>query len=466
MEALSRTRGRLRRGATRLWLISGWSLIDVCKLPMRADNLAIDSMRLWTRFQSAGRLWIVLPAWEGMKMYSSISIRHFIVGLAIWGTMTAQASVAKETIADPALPATPPRSVAPAEPVSPQIGEDGRVTFRAYAPNAHKVELAGNLENDAVRDFDGAEPLVEFTMQNGVWTGTTRVPIQPGAFRYLFRIDGALSTDVGNTNVAPTASRLNSLLVVPGDFSEQRTVPHGTLSKVTYTASQYGPGTQRSVYVHTPPGYEQGGERYPVLYLLHGYTDTASSWSTVGRADMIMDNLYADNEALPMIVVMLSGWTPGRNQVYALDARKDPFNEELIETIIPMIDRKFRTVATREGRALSGLSAGGAQTLAIGLGNLDTFAWVLPLSTGWFEPEHDTIFLQINAEAIASADERLKLFWWGWGDEDIAKENGLRSMASLESAGLTRITKFQTPGGHDWSAWRKMLHEFAPLLFR
>jgi enterochelin esterase family protein len=291
-------------------------------------------------------------------------------------------------------------------------------------------------------------------------------PLAPGAYRYAFEVDGARVIDGANVLSSPAQGELNSLVVVPGGFSDARNVPHGALAAVDYEAKSYGPGAQRQVFVYTPPGYEKGNHRYPVLYLLHGGGDTAASWATVGRANYIMDNLIAERKAVPFIVVMMSGWTPNGPQSEAIDAARDPFNAEFAGDIIPMIESRYRVKADSAHRALSGLSMGGFQTLTLGMKNIDRLGYVLPMSTGWFTPKDRDAFVAANRAEIARADKQLKLFWWGYGETDIAKDNGLKSMEALRAAGLSRIETAVTGSGHDWITWRYMLREVAPKLFR
>ena len=131
-----------------------------------------------------------------------------------------------------------------------------------------------------------------------------------------------------------------------------------------------------------------------MLYLIHGGGDTAVSWSTVGRANNILDNLLAEKKAKPMIVVMPSGWTPSGGQVMTSDATKDPFNDEMIKDIIPFVQANYRTLATPDNRALSGLSMGGIQTLNTGLHNLGTFRYVAVMSSGWITEADREFFYQ------------------------------------------------------------------------
>lgn len=405
---------------------------------------------------------------------------------ALCGIVPLAQSAQQQPTAPPApqTPATPPGGRAsgrggPAV-VSPQIEPDRRVTFRILAPNAAAVTVGGDINGSLVPDPNapapqsasappggrgGGIPVVTMTKgDNGVWSGTTVRPVRPGAWRYTFNVDGVTVVDSRNVNVTTSQTQVQSLLVVPGDFSETRDVPHGTVGAVHYVAKTLN-NARREIYVYTPPGYEKGTGRYPVLYLIHGGGDTAISWSTVGRANNILDNLLADKKAVPMIVVMPSGWTPSGGQVMTADATKDPFNDELLKDIIPFVETNYRTMSSPDSRALSGLSMGGIQTLNIGLHNLGTFRYVAVMSSGWTTEEDREFFYRAEAERIAKYNSALKLFWWGWGETDIARTNGLAVIDKFKSQGV-RIETRESPGGHSWDNWRLYLFEVAPKLFR
>ncbi len=289
--------------------------------------------------------------------------------------------------------------------------------------------------------------------------------MKPGAWRYNFNVDGVVTVDSRNTRTSPNQTQVQSLLVVPGDFSETRDVPHGAVASVRYVAKALG-NARRELFVYTPPGYEKGNASYPVLYLIHGGGDTAASWPSVGRAGDILDNLIAAKQARPMIVVMPSGWTPTGGQVMTSDATKDPFNDEMIKDIIPHIQANYRTLATPEGRALSGLSMGGIQTLNVGLHNLGTFRYLAVMSSGWTTAADRDAFYAREAAKIPTYDKQLKMFWWGWGETDIARANGLAVIDTLKSLGVKNMETMETPGGHEWINWRIYLHEIAPKLFK
>jgi enterochelin esterase family protein len=380
--------------------------------------------------------------------------------------------------------------------VSPQIEPDGRVTFRLLAPQATTVTLGGDINGslvpapnvspttasapsappavpaapDATRAAPqggrgGGSPAVVMTKgDSGVWSGTTARPVRPGAWRYTFSVDGVPTVDPRNTNLTHSQTSPSSVLYVPGDFSETRNVPHGTVGLVRYVSRALG-NAAREMYVYTPPGYEKGTGRYPVLYLIHGGGDTAISWSTVGRAPNILDNLIAEKKAVPMIVVMPSGWTPSGGQVMTSDAAKDPFNQEMMQDIIPFVEANYRTRANPEGRALSGLSMGGIQTLNTGLTNLGTFRYVVVMSSGWTTEADREFFYTSQAAKIPKYNDELELFWMGWGETDIARANSLAVIEHFKSRGVEIETR-ESPGGHTWDNWRLYLYEVAPKLFR
>ena len=412
-----------------------------------------------------------------------------MISLCVFCGMIALAQAPRETpptpVASPQAPSAPApnRGGGRGGPVvvSPQIEVDGRVTFRVLAPNATSVTVGGDVNGSLVPDPSAPSPAptapgvaggrgagpTAVTMikgENGVWSGTTLRRVQSGAWRYTFNVDGVTVIDSRNVHVSPSQTQVQSVLYVPGDFSETRDVPHGTVGLVRYVAKSLG-NARREMYVYTPPGYEKGTGRVPVLYLIHGGGDTAISWSTVGRANDILDNLLAEKRAVPMIVVMPSGWTPSGGQVMTADATKDPFNDELLKDIIPFVEANYRTMATPEARALSGLSMGGIQTLNIGLHNLGTFRYLAVMSSGWISEQDREFFYKSEAEKIPKYNSALRLFWWGWGETDIARTNGLAVIDKFKSQGV-RIETRETPGGHTWENWRLYLSEVAPKLFR
>jgi enterochelin esterase-like enzyme len=361
-----------------------------------------------------------------------------------------------------------PRGRAPL--VSPQVEPDGRVTFRIFAPQAVSVALAGDINQGLNRDPSAtAAPtaLAGIPMSkapDGTWTGTSALPMKPGAWRYHFVVDGMTVIDPANLRTSPYQTHIESLLVIPGDFSETRNVPHGAVSRVRYIASTLN-NTSREMDVYTPPGYEKGTQSYPVLYLIHGGGETAGAWSTVGRANDILDNLIAEGNAVPMVIVMPSGWTPQGGQVMTSDATKDPFNDEMMKDIIPFMESHYRVKANPDDRALSGLSMGGIQTLNLGLHNLGSFRYLVVMSSGWTTDQDRDWFFTHEAARIPTYNSQLKLFWWGWGATDIARPNAMLVTDRFKNLGV-HLETMETPDGHEWKNWRLYLHEEAPKLFR
>jgi len=398
--------------------------------------------------------------------------RHILVSLSIaTALVTAPASVVAQS--RPTPPIIVDRGVQAAEVLSPEVLPDHRVTFRIGAPNAKTVTLGSEFVTQANAVMGppgdltaGPTPVVNFVKgADGVWTGTTTEPIRPGVYRYFFVVDGVVTLDPRNTEMSPQHASQNSLLIVPGDFSEHRNVPHGSVIEQHFISSTLG-GIDRRLMIYTPPGYDKGKGTYPVLYLMHGRGDSETSWLTAGRANEILDNLIAEGKAKPMIVVMPAGWTPNAFQVMTSDPNKEPFVKEMMTDIIPFVQRSFRTIETPEGRAMAGLSMGGVQTLNTSIAsNLGTFRYVGIFSSGWFLQEDRQFFYDHNQDTIARMNKELKLFWWGWGHTDFAAPGAIELTSYFKSKGV-KLTATESPGGHDWRNWRLYLSEFAPLLFR
>ena len=341
--------------------------------------------------------------------------------------------------------------------VSPEVAPDGRVTFRLYAPKATEVGVAGEVTPGF------GQQLVLTRDARGVWSVVS--PALPaGAYRYTFVVDGVSTIDPKNLATSASQTALSSLLVVSpsgDDFQADRAdVPHGAVSRVLYRSPTLG---ERRMHVYTPPGYNKGSA-FPVLYLIHGGGDADESWSTVGRAGFILDNLIAAGKARPMIVVMPAGGVGRQSAPMTSDASRDPFTRDLLDVIVPYIEANYRVSARPEDRALAGLSMGGIQTLNIGLTNLDKFRWLGVFSSGWFPGDLQS-FEERSGRALETTTNKPRLFWMAHGATDIAKPQSEKVIAMLGRHGLT-VTSKETPGGHTWSNWRDYLRDFAPLLFR
>ncbi len=342
--------------------------------------------------------------------------------------------------------------------VSPDVHADNTVTFRLRAPHAQVVTL--NLE--------GASPKPMQLEQKEVWTYTSPA-LEPDIYGYLFNIDGVSMSDPSNPLVHPSAINPSSGVHVPGNDLpwEAGRGPHGEVHHHFYKSTMVG--DHRDYFVYTPPGYSRStGRRYPVLYLLHGYSHEASSWTAIGRANIILDNLIFEGKAKPMIVVMPLGYGP-MDGVLPRIAKTDAnfrtnllkVREILLGEVMPHVENEYRIDRRREMRAIAGLSMGGAEALLTGLNRLDNFAYIGSFSAGGLGEDYDALFPKLDQ----SANGQLKLLWIACGTEDHLIEPN-RKFRDMLSAKYVRFTPIETPGMHTWMVWRKNLVQFAPLLFQ
>jgi len=355
--------------------------------------------------------------------------------------------------------APPPQPPAPI--VSPQVHADGSVTFRLRAPNAVEVAL----------EREGADRLPMQKDDQGVWSVTT-LPLTPDYYGYIFIADGVRSLDPSNHHLVPNLLSPENAVHVPGPLSlpwEVNDVPHGVIHHHFYKSAVAE--DDRDYYVYTPPNYDPAGEQsYPVLYLLHGFSDDASGWTAVGHANVIFDNLIAQGKAQPMIVVMPLGygtmkfvelrWNAwSHTELRDINFRK--FSEALLTEVMPRVESEYRIKKDRNARAIAGLSMGGSESMLTGLNNLDKFSWIGAFSSGGIPEDFQKDFPSVDAKA----SQQLHLLWIACGTEDhlIAINRNLREW--LKTKGV-KATEIETPGMHTWMVWRRNLAEFAPLLFR
>jgi enterochelin esterase family protein len=364
-------------------------------------------------------------------------------------------------------PTTRPGGRGPQGPVvvSPEVKSDRHVTFRILAPKAQAVRVSAG-------DIAGMGRGSDMTRgDNGVWEVTVG-PIDPGAYRYNFNVDGISVIDPRNPSTSESNNNVWSLVYIPGaDFMDEKDVPHGAVAAVHYHSSALG--RNRRMHVYTPPGYETNQEKYPVFYLLHGAGDSDDSWTSVGRANFILDNLIAAGTAKPMIVVMPAGHTSsagfgagrGRGGPGGAPPR-DEFAEDFVNDIMPYIEKHYRTLPDRAHRAMAGLSMGGGQTMGIAFAHLDKFAYIGVYSSGIFgggASGWETQRAQMLDDATLKKD--LKLVWLSTGSQDGLISTSKATVETLKKHGFEPVFK-ESPGGHTWINWRDYLNEFAPQLFR
>ena len=338
-----------------------------------------------------------------MKFFSALFVSCLLAGCAL---AQQSPSVQPKPTAQPAEP--PPRVV------SPEVHSDSSVTFRFRAPNAAEVKLAR----------EGAEPVAMQKDGQGVWSVTT-VPLEPDYYGYSFIADGVRLMDPSNQLLVPNLLTPENVLYVPGGASvrwEVNDVPHGEIQHHFYKS--YIADDDRDYYVYTPPGYDPKAKKtYPVLYLLHGFSDDASAWTAVGHANVILDNLIALGKVKPMIVVMPLGY--GTMDMVRLgwgawdqpDVRAqnfDKFRQALLTEVMPRIEREYRTTNDRNARAIAGLSMGGSESLLTGLNNLDKFAWIGAFSSGGIPDDFGADFPSLDAKA----NQQIRLLWIACGTDD------------------------------------------------
>jgi enterochelin esterase-like enzyme len=383
--------------------------------------------------------------------------------LLLRGTSWAQTPPPQKQKAQASEHQTPPAPV-----VSPEVLADHRATFRLRLPNAKEVSV----------QIDGAsKPLAMQKDAEGIWSATTE-PLAPDYYGYTFFVDGVAMFDPSNSATKPNflyrASELH-IPPVPGNSGDSASpaweiadVPHGEIHHHFYRSKVVG--DDRGYFVYTPPGYDpRGKQTYPVLYLLHGYSDDASAWTAVGRANVILDNLIARGKAKPMLIVMPLGY--GAPEVLAPDSGvfRDPgitqrnfdrFREALLTEVIPRVEAEYLVTKDRESRAIAGLSMGGAESLSTGLNNLNEFAWIGAFSSGGIRKDFEKEFPGLDASANAQL-----LLWIACGTDDNLIELS-RAFRSWLSSKDIHHADIETPGAHTWLVWRRNLTEFAPLLFR
>ncbi len=365
----------------------------------------------------------------------------------------------------------------------PCVYSDHRATFRLVAPDAQKVQVKVGKDFDMVKGDDGA------------WTVTT-TPLVEGFHYYSLVVDGVTMADP-STRTFFGSGWANSAIEIPEaaevDYYFAKDVPHGQVSQRWYFSKVTN--KWRRCFVYTPPDYDNGKTRYPVLYLMHGWGEDETGWNLQGHADFILDNLIAAKKAKPMIIVMdnLNAAKPGEDaSIFNARWLRPPpappaggpapapaprrglmgftgatFTEMMLTDLIPMIEKTYRVLPGRESRAMAGLSMGGMQTFLTTLANLDKFAYIGGFSGstggfgGTFDPKTSNNGVFADAEAF---NNRVKVLFLGIGS---VEGPGAKNFSeNLTKAGIKNVY-FESPGtAHEWLTWRRCLNDFAPRLFK
>jgi enterochelin esterase family protein len=395
-----------------------------------------------------------------MRLLTAISLIPF--------SFCALAQQSAPASASPPPPAPPVVHSPPASYLQPKVNPDRSVSFRYTDPDARSVAL----------DLEGvATPIPLVKGEGGVWTLTTE-PLAPEIYGYHFTVDGRFVLDPRNNHVKASLLAPSNGFLVPGASPEPweiTNVPHGEVHRHIYTTAIVTglERNQSAYYVYTPPGYDpRATTRYPVLYLLHGYTDTDAGWTETGFANLILDNLIAAGRVKPMIVVMplCYGQLSFIRQGFGVwekkplvDQNTEAFERALLTEVLPAVERQYNVSPRREDRAIAGLSMGGLEALTIGITHSDQFAYVGGFSAAvhLLGPEG----LPGMAGLSAEPKNALKLLWVSCGTSDDLIKPNRRLVAELQADGF-KVTPVETPGMHTWLVWRDNLVNFAPLLFK
>ncbi len=339
--------------------------------------------------------------------------------------------------------------------VSYEVHPDRTVTFRISAPNASEVIFASADINNKTMGDKGAMKKNEA----GVWE-TTVGPLDPGAYRYHFVVDGIPVVDPESSAISESNTHVWSIMTVPGhEYMDTRDVPRGAISLVTYYSKALG--KFRRMHIYTPPGYENNQKKYPIFYLLHGFSDNDNAWPTVGRAGFILDNMLAGGKIKPMVVVMPALHTSadmrrGSGVLQRAGQSGDEFTEDFLNDIMPYVENHYRVFMDRPNRAMAGLSMGGMTTHRIAMAHLDKFSHI-----GLFS---GSTILSSEITDVPAFQKNVKALFMSCGDRE--NPEGLKeSQDDLANIGVESTIFVLPDADHEWRVWRASLIEFLPMLF-
>jgi enterochelin esterase family protein len=347
-----------------------------------------------------------------------------------------------------------------------QLNPDHSITFRLDAPNAKTVELVSDIAADLLPLTKGSD---------GLWAVTTS-PLPPALYSYAFSVDGVDEPDPRNSLSKPSLILGASMVLIPGTPAklwEPADLPHGAVHSHVYTTTAVEglPSNQSRYVIYTPPGYDPEADiSYPVLCLLHGWSDSEIAWTQVGQAHLILDNLIASGNAKPMIVVMPLGYGQMSFVETGIKVWENPaaitasvmrFQRALLNEVLPQVESAYNVRRDRESRAIAGLSMGGLQSLVIGLNHPDRFAWIGAFSSALsFLDDRRALQLFPNL----NSPPKPSLVWISCGMEDPLLPSNRSFIAWVKQRGLSP-TAVETTGGHTWLEWRDRFIDFAHLLF-
>ena len=369
------------------------------------------------------------------------------------------------------------------------VGSDGSVTFNVIAPNAKGValELEGEADRRALHQ-----------VADGMWTLTTE-PLKPEYYGYRIHIDGEPEMDSHNPNVRLNLLAPSSVTLVPGRPSpmpwELQDIPHGVVEHVQYTSkitTDEAGLHDRDFYVYLPPNYDpKRKEKYPVLYLIHGYGAGAIDWTDAGHANWILDSLLQEGKIQPMVVVMpraygtmrmiTQGWTVWTPPYTVPIENQNLFEQNMLKEVLPMAEARYNIARDPAHRAIAGLSMGGGHSIHTGLNHPEVFGYVGAFSSAIVaanaprptpgqpassipDSAYDAAFKEVVPNA--AGEGAFKLFWLSCGTEDGLNTVNQKFGAWAKQNIKGNVSVNQTPGMHTWLVWRDNLITFSQLLWK
>lgn len=368
--------------------------------------------------------------------------------------------------------------------ISPEIHDNNTVTFRLKAPKAIKVQVTGDfLSTQKIQtpygEFDapGFADLTEG--KDGIWEYTTPNQLKPELYSYSFIVDGLKTIDPNNVYLNRDVASITNIFIIGGeraDLYKVNKVPHGTVSRIWYNSPTLG--MERRMTVYTPAGYETSGKRYPVFYLLHGMGGDEEAWIALGRTAQILDNLIAKGKAKPMIIVMTNGNASQEAAPGESSSGLVPPNTQLPKTmegsfemafpdVVKFVDNNYRTIKSKSGRAIAGLSMGGFHSMHISKQFPDLFNYV-GLFSAAILPNKDAkspVYEDLEGKLKVQFSKKPALYWIAIGKADFLYKANEDYRKLLDEKGY-KYTYYETGEGHIWKNWRIYLTEFAPLLFK
>ncbi len=361
--------------------------------------------------------------------------------------------------------------------ISPEIHENNTVTFRLRAPKAVKVEVTGDFLPVEKNGETGKTPLT--VNKDGIWEFTTEKPLASELYSYSFIVDGLKINDPSNVYMIRDVASVTNVFIIDGEKGKLysvNNVPHGSVTRCWYNSPTLN--MKRRLTIYTPAGYETGNKKYPVLYLLHGMGGDEEAWIALGRTAQILDNLIAQGKAKPMIVVMPNGnvdheAAPGESSLgmikptMQLPKTMEGSMEESFPDIVNFVDRNYRTVKAKSGRAIAGLSMGGFHSLHISKQYPDMFNYIGLFSAAIMPNEKvkSPIYDNMEAKLKTQFSKNPALYWIAIGNTDFLYKANADYRKLLDEKGY-KYTYFESEEGHIWKNWRIYLTAFSQMIFK